>query len=106
MRLRIAGIAVALISSGCATPDDVKKTGVVWHGHQLINAVAWPVFLQHLFLGDENNVTAQPFTFANKVAALEVGGQANDIERMWLGRRHEISGKRLDLGGGKYNLLT
>ena len=32
MRLRIAGIAVALISSGCGTSDDVKKTGVVWHG--------------------------------------------------------------------------
>ena len=32
MKLRIAGIAVALISSGCGTPDDVKKTGVVWRG--------------------------------------------------------------------------
>jgi hypothetical protein len=32
MRLRIAGITVALILSGCGTPDDVKKTGVVWRG--------------------------------------------------------------------------
>ena len=32
MRLRIVGIAVALILSGCGTPDDVKKTGVVWRG--------------------------------------------------------------------------
>ena len=32
MKLRIAGIAVALISSGCGTPEDVKKTGVVWQG--------------------------------------------------------------------------
>ncbi|CAN5126072.1 hypothetical protein BH10PSE6_BH10PSE6_34450 [soil metagenome] len=32
MRLRIAGIAGALISSGCGTSDDVKKTGVVWQG--------------------------------------------------------------------------
>ena len=32
MRLRIAGIAVALILSGCGTSDDVKKTGVVWQG--------------------------------------------------------------------------
>jgi hypothetical protein len=32
MRLRIFGIAAALISSGCGTTDDVKKTGVVWHG--------------------------------------------------------------------------
>lgn len=32
MRLRIAGMAVALMLSGCWTPDDVKKAGVVWHG--------------------------------------------------------------------------
>ena len=32
MKLRFAGIAVALISSGCGTPEDVKKTGVVWQG--------------------------------------------------------------------------
>jgi len=32
MKLRIAGIAVALVLSGCGTPDDVKKTGVVWQG--------------------------------------------------------------------------
>jgi hypothetical protein len=32
MRLRMAGIAVALISSGCGTSEDVKKTGVVWQG--------------------------------------------------------------------------
>lgn len=32
MRLGIAGIAAALILSGCGTSDDVKKTGVVWQG--------------------------------------------------------------------------
>jgi hypothetical protein len=32
MRLRIAGIAVALLAGGCGTSDDVKKTGVVWQG--------------------------------------------------------------------------
>jgi hypothetical protein len=28
----MAGMAVALILSGCGTSDDVKKTGVVWQG--------------------------------------------------------------------------
>jgi hypothetical protein len=32
MRFRIAGIAVALISTGCGTSEDVKKTGIVWQG--------------------------------------------------------------------------
>lgn len=32
MKLRVGGVAAALLVSGCGTPDDVKKTGVVWHG--------------------------------------------------------------------------
>lgn len=32
MRLGIVGITAALVLSGCGTPDDVKKTGVVWNG--------------------------------------------------------------------------
>jgi hypothetical protein len=32
MRLGIVAMAVALILSGCWTPDDVKGTGVVWQG--------------------------------------------------------------------------
>lgn len=32
MRLRIVGVAVGLFLSGCGTTEDVKNTGVVWHG--------------------------------------------------------------------------
>lgn len=32
MRLVIVAMAVGLILGGCSTPDDVKKTGVVWQG--------------------------------------------------------------------------
>jgi hypothetical protein len=32
MRLRTVWIAAALISGGCGTSEDVKKTGVVWQG--------------------------------------------------------------------------
>jgi hypothetical protein len=32
MRLRLVGIALGLVLGGCGTPDDVKKTGVVWQG--------------------------------------------------------------------------
>jgi hypothetical protein len=32
MRPRLVGVAAVLILGGCWTPDDVKKTGVVWSG--------------------------------------------------------------------------
>lgn len=32
MRLGIVATAVGLILCGCSTPDDVKKTGIVWQG--------------------------------------------------------------------------
>jgi len=32
MRLHIVGITALLVLSGCWSPDDVKKTGVVWSG--------------------------------------------------------------------------
>jgi hypothetical protein len=32
MRLELVAIAVALTLGGCWTPDDVKKTGIVWSG--------------------------------------------------------------------------
>lgn len=32
MRIRIAGVAAALIAGGCGTAEDVKRTGVVWQG--------------------------------------------------------------------------
>lgn len=32
MRFSTVAIAVGLILGGCGTSDDVKKTGVVWHG--------------------------------------------------------------------------
>ena len=32
MRLRVVGMAATLVLGGCGTTDDVKNTGVVWHG--------------------------------------------------------------------------
>jgi hypothetical protein len=32
MRLGSVGIVLGLVLGGCGTSDDVKKTGVVWHG--------------------------------------------------------------------------
>ena len=60
--------------------NEQQRVRVVWHRHKLIDTVARPIFLQHLFLCDQDDLTAQPFAFTNKVAAFEVGGQANDVE--------------------------
>src|SRR6266513_6075990 len=60
--------------------DHQRGTSVVRHCNQIGETVARPVFLKHLFFGDENDVTTEAFALANKVAAFEVGGEADDVE--------------------------
>jgi hypothetical protein len=33
MKVRLVVLAAALVVGGCGTPDDVKRTGVVWQGN-------------------------------------------------------------------------
>jgi len=39
-----------------------------------------PVFLKHLFLGDQDDVTTESLTLANKVTAFEIGSETDDVE--------------------------
>ena len=54
--------------------------GIVWHGNQIVETLARPVFLEHLFLGDQDHVAPEVLALADEVAAFEIGGEADDIE--------------------------
>jgi hypothetical protein len=60
--------------------DHERRTGIVGHCDQIVQTVAWPVFLKHFFLGDQNDIATEAFAFANKVATFEIGGEADDVK--------------------------
>src|SRR6266480_805704 len=47
----------------------------------IVQTIARPIFLKHLFFGNQDDVTAATLAFANKVAAFEVTGQAHHVQR-------------------------
>lgn len=113
MKLRIAGIAAALILSGCGTSDDVKKTGVVWQGtvsaryDQLANCLSTQTTLYYkASLQFDRNAQRATVTFSIPVTGIPVEvydvRQASDsaTEVSWstrLERGVKTSGKPLYL---------
>ena len=53
---------------------------IVRQGEDFIEHIAGPIFMQHLFLGDKNDVAVLRFALAHEVAAFEEGGEADDVE--------------------------
>ena len=53
---------------------------VIRQGEDFIEHIAGPVFMQHLFLRDENDSAALRFAFAHEIAAFEEGGEADDVK--------------------------
>lgn len=79
MKLGIAGMAVALILSGCGTSDDVKKTGVVWQGtvsaryDQLANCLSTQTTLYYkASLQFDRNAQRATVTFSIPVTGIPV----------------------------------
>jgi len=79
MRFGIAGIAAALILSGCGTSDDVKKTGIVWRGtvaaryDQLANCLSTQTTLYYkAVLQVDRNAQRATVTFQIPVTGIPV----------------------------------
>src|SRR2546423_5955266 len=67
----------------CDVGYEVNHEGrarVVWHRDQIVKTVMRPVFLEHFLLCDQDDLTTKALTLPNKVAALEIGGEADDVE--------------------------
>jgi hypothetical protein len=61
--------------------EEELNGSVVRESINLIEHLARPVFKQHLLFSNEDDLVAQCFALAHKVAAFEKGGEANDAER-------------------------
>ena len=53
---------------------------IIRQSEYFIEHVTRPVFIQHLFFSDENHPAAFGLAFAHEVAALEKGGETDDVE--------------------------
>ena len=53
---------------------------VIRQGEDFIEHVAGPVFMQHLFLGNKDEVAALRFAFAHEIAAFDEGGETDDVD--------------------------
>ena len=61
---------------------------VIRQREDFIEHLARPIFMQHLFLGDEDDVAALRVAFTHEIDAFEEGGEADDVERFcWHGLR-------------------
>ena len=59
--------------------DEEWDICIVEDRNQIVDAVVRPVFLQHLFLCDQDHLTAKTLTLAHEVAALKITGEADNI---------------------------
>src|SRR5215207_956397 len=75
----------------CEQIDEQRWTSVVWDSDQIVETVARPVFLEHLFFRDQNNIATLIFAFTNEISALEIGRKTDNVEGAILSLSHFVS---------------
>src|SRR6185503_19106500 len=60
--------------------DEERWSSIVGNGDEIVEALAWPVFAEHLLFRDQNHVTTVRFALANEISAFKVGGEADYVE--------------------------
>src|SRR5262249_10261850 len=68
--------------------DEQRWTSIVWNSDQVVETVARPIFAEHLFFRDQNDIAAMFLALTNEVSAFEIGGEADDVEGAIGGFRH------------------
>ena len=73
------GACVATFVSAQINSWAAGHLSIVGNGDKLVETVVRPIFLQHLFLCNQDDVTAKTLTLPDKVAAFEVAGETDDV---------------------------
>ena len=59
--------------------DKQIRTCIVGQGDEFVQAFAWPCFAEHLFFGDQDDLSAVAFALVNEINAFEIGGETDDV---------------------------